>query len=369
MSGSPHDRDVPVTIKDVAVHAGVALSSVSRVLSGHVDTSPTMRQRVELAAQELGYEVDLLAQSLRSGSTHTVGFVLRDISNPLFANIARRCEQELRRAGYSMLITSSDGDVGAEADNLGLLRRRRVDGVIASLVSETSCATRESLARFRVPVVLLDRQVDGLTASTVLCDHYPGVRRAVEELLACGHVRVAMVTGGLDVLTTRERRRGYLDAFSSTGIRVDDDMLVFGSFDADFAKGEVSRLLSRSPKPTALLTGGVGSTLGALGALRQLRLRPGKDVAMVALDDWPAFDALTPPLSSVARDSAEMGAVSARLLLDMLRGGEARIEHIETTFIPRDSLDGPLRGGRRASPDRAGGARAAASVRAGKRSR
>lgn len=349
MSGLSREPSVPVTtIKDVAERAGVGLSSVSRVLSGHPDVSAAMRQRVELAAQELGYEVDLLAQSLRSGSTRTVGFVLRDISNPLFANIARRCEQELRRAGYSMLIMSSDGDAEAEASNLGLLRRRRVDGVIASLVSETSPATREALGRLSVPVVLLDRQVPDLAVSAVLCEHYPAVRRAVEDLLARGHSRVAMVTGSLEVLTSRERRRGYLDAFASRGVPVDDDMLVFGSFEADFAMAQVSRLLSRRQKPTALITGGVGSTIGALRALRQMRLEPGPDLAMVALDDWPAFDVLLPALSAVVRDPDEMGLASARVLLDVLRGEEPRTEHIQVTFIPRESLDGRVRGRRRA---------------------
>lgn len=106
--GAQSDGHVP-NIHDVAAAAGAAVSSVSRVLSGHPDVSEAMRQRVEAAAQELGYEPDMLAQSLRRGSTRTIGFALRDISNPLFANVARLCERELRKAGYSMIITSSDG--------------------------------------------------------------------------------------------------------------------------------------------------------------------------------------------------------------------------------------------------------------------
>jgi LacI family transcriptional regulator len=331
-------REVSVTIRDVAARAGVALSSVSRVLSGHPDVSPAMRERVEVAAQDLGYEPDLLAQSLRRGSTRTVGFVLRDISNPLFANIARRCEQELRRAGYSMVLVNSDGAVEAEAANLALLRRRRVDGVIVSLVSERSLATRRELAALRVPVVLLDREVEDFTSAAVLCDHYPAVRRAVEELLMRGHRRVAIITGTLDVRTSRERLRAYRDAFAGAGVQVDEDLVLSGDFSADYAKAEVIRLLSRSPEPTALLTGGVGSTAGALRGLRQLRRVPGKDVALVALDEWPMFDVFTSDLASVARDSGEMGTASARLLLDMLDGADPGTVTIDTTFTPRGSI-------------------------------
>ncbi len=339
---SQSGQGVPVTIKNVADRAGVALSSVSRVLSGHPDVSERMRQRVLEAVEELDYTPDLLAQSLRLGATKTIGFVLRDISNPLFANIARRCEQILRQAGYAMLIASSDGDVSAEVANLALLGRRRVDGVIISLVSETAPETRRALTELTVPVVLLDREVEELAVGAVLCDHYSGVRQATEELLARGHRRIGLVTGALEVRSSRERRRGYVDAFEDFGVPVDPTQLAFGEFDADFAKAAVVRLLSRRPPSTALLTGGIGSTTGALRAIRQLRLEPGNDVALVALDEWPSFDVFSPWLSSVIRDSGEMGAASAQLLLDILDGAAPRIETVDTMFIPRESLGSKL---------------------------
>lgn len=324
-----------MTIRDVALRAEVALSSVSRVLSGHPDVSDAMRARVEAAAAELGYQPDVLAQSLRSGHTRTIGFVLRDISNPLFANIARRCEQELRRSGYSMIITSSDGDVGVEATNLRLLRRRRVDGVIVSLVSETAEQTVAALREFTVPVVLLDREVADLVAGAVLSDHYAGVRAATDSMLARGHQRIALVTGSLDVRSSRERLRAFRDAHAQAGVVVDEKFAVFGTFDPDFAKVEVTRLLTLSSPPTALLAGGIGPMIGAVRAIRQLRGTIGKDLTVVALDEWPGFDALAPAMPSVFRDSDEMGTASARLVMDMLAGAAPRVETVDTVFVPR----------------------------------
>ena len=104
------ERQQPANIHDVAARAGVAISSISRVLSGHPDVSDRMRAKVEAAAAELGYEPDFNAQSLRNGATKTIGFIARDISNPFFGVVAQKCEQELRKAGYSMILMNSDGD-------------------------------------------------------------------------------------------------------------------------------------------------------------------------------------------------------------------------------------------------------------------
>jgi LacI family transcriptional regulator len=341
-----------VTIREVALLAGVAISSVSRVLSRHPDVSASMRSRVEQAVAELNYQPDLLAQALRAGSTRTVGFLLRDISNPLFANVAQRCEQVLRMAGYSMVITTSSGEAEVEAGNLELLRRRRVDGMIVSLVSETAESTLTALREFSGPIVLFDRSVPDLVAGAVLCDHYTGVYQATEALIARGNARIGLITGSLDVRSSRERRRGYVEALESAGIEADSDLMVFGEFEADFAKSEAMRLLSRKPSVTALLTGGFGSTAGALRAMRQLRLEPGADVAVVALDEWPTSDVFAPWLASVKRDSYDMGNAAAQLLLDMLSGAAPRTEIIDTTFFARDSL-GPRRPSSRPAPVRA----------------
>lgn len=330
--------DGPITIRDVAERAGVALSSVSRVLSDHPDVSAKMRKRVEDAANELGYQPDMLAQSLRSGSTRTVGFVIRDISNPLFAVIARRCEQELRAAGYSMVLVNSDGDVEAESRNLSLLRRRRVDGLIASLESEAAASTQEALRRFSGPIVLLDRDVEGLTAGAVLCDHYSGCYAATADLLSRGHRAISLITGSMDVRSTRERLRGYRAAFHDVGLEPDQSLLSIGNFGDDYGKAEVVRLIARKPAPTAFLTGGVLVTAGALRALMQLGRTPGIDIAVVALDEWPLFDISVPSLASVSRDPNEMGTTAARLLLDMLDGAEPTALTVPTIYTPRDSL-------------------------------
>lgn len=329
------DDQARITIRDVAQRAGVALSSVSRVLSGHPDVSDGLRRKVEEAVAFLGYEPSFVAQSMRSGTTRTIGFVLRDIGNPLFAEAARACEKQFRAAGYSMIVVNSDAGIETEVINLGLLRRRRVDGIIASLVSETAPETKEALHELKIPVVLLDREVEGFTAGAVHSDHYRGVRSAVEYLLARGHTRIMLIAGELAVRSTRERVRGYVDAVEGYGLAVNPAMVVDGSFDLDFAADKVIRSLSQAEPPTAVLGGGIGATAGILRALRQLRIEVGTGIEVVALDEWPLFDVSNLNLPSVARDGSEMGRAAGQLLLDMLDGAAPRTITLETEFRPR----------------------------------
>ncbi len=334
----PSDTRPPigtVTIRDVAEYANVALSSVSRVFTNHPDVSPAMRDKVKKAAAELGYEPDHLAQSLRSGRTMTVGFLLRDIANPLFADIAKRCEHDLRFAGYSMIMMSSDGDAEVEANNLSVLRRRRVDCVIASLVSETAPATVRELMALQMPLVLVDRDVPEVNASSVLTHHYPGVRKAADALLAAGHTRVSFITGTPDVRSSRERVAAIRDSHEAAGLTWDETLIRYGRFDSDWGLEATRELLQQPDRPTALITGGIGPSTGALRALQEAELTIGKDIIMVALDEWPEFDVLSRDIASVHRDAADLGLAIAQHTLDALKGEPPSRQLLPTVFEPR----------------------------------
>ena len=139
------------SMREVAERAGVAMSSVSRVLSGHPDVSPAMSEKVMAAVAELDYQPDILAQSLRRRETLSVGFVVGDISNPLFAEIVVGVESTLHTNGYSMLLTNSLGDPLLEAAHIALLSHRRVDGLVISVLDETHPEALAQAERARHP--------------------------------------------------------------------------------------------------------------------------------------------------------------------------------------------------------------------------
>jgi LacI family transcriptional regulator len=341
---SEHGRSVNqrVTIREVAAKADVALSSVSRALSGHPDVSDEMRKRVKEVADELGYEPNLVAQSLRSGVTRTIGFVVRDINNPMFALLARSCEQELRRNGYSMILVNSDRNIENENRNFSLLRRRRVDGIIASLVSEDSPYIKKNLSGPRCPIVLLDRQVKGIPASAVLADHAAGVYAAVTHLIKAGHREIAFVTGSNNVYPTRNRLEGFTKAFEDANLKVQPDLLAIGGFDADYALSHARILLHRNPAPTAILAGGHGALMGISRALKENNLTMGKENAFIALDQLPYLEVFSDNISTVYRDTEAIGQEAAILMLEGIEGEKPRVSVIESEFIERASSQGGL---------------------------
>ena len=187
----------------------MAPSSVSRVLNEHPDVSQEMRAKVLQAAEQLGYQPNFLAQSLRTGATRTVGFVVRDISIPLFAGIVKGAEQALEKNGYSVLLTNSLQNSALEAKHINVLRQRRVDGLILSLQSEANPDTFMALQNLQVPTVLLDRELVGFPTDAVLFDHASGVHDAVAALVERGHTHIGLLVGPPDTRASRDRILGF----------------------------------------------------------------------------------------------------------------------------------------------------------------
>jgi LacI family transcriptional regulator len=334
----------PMTIKKVADHLGVAPSSVSRVLNDHPDVSEEMKQRVQLAAEELGYMPDYLAQSLRRGATRTIGFNVRDIANPLFAEIVGGAEKYLNAAGYSLLLVHSDQDPEQDLGHIRLFRQRRVDGLILSLQSENQPGLAELVSSLEFPVVLVDRELPNVRVSRVVFDNYAGMQRATEHLLSLGHRRIALISGPEDILTTRERVRGYRAAFETNGQTVDVDLLRLKSYHRQFGYEQTLRLLEETDSPTAIIAGGIRLFEGTLAACRQSSVPIGHDVSIVSCDEVELMNYLDPAISVIRRNPSAMGRLAAEVILSQLSGDHPpQSAIVPTEYIPRASTVPPRR--------------------------
>jgi len=325
-------------IREVAERAGVAISSVSRVVSDHPDVSSTMRAKVLEAAAELGYQPDMLAQSLRRQMTMSIGFAASDISNPVLAETVTGAERVLREHSYSMLVTDAEGDSQLDVAHIDVLRRRRVDGMLLSLTDERDPATVEALRSLDLPFVLVDRDIpDEVDARQVRFDHRSGMRAAAEHLWELGHRRVALILGGPQ-RPARERRLGVEDVLGRSG---GDLAILTGPFTIEHGRQAVSEALEADPQPTAIVAAGNLYMRGALRGLRERGLVVGRDISFVGCDDVAVAEFHDPPIALVRRDPRRSGEVAARVLLALLGAGPepaAGELDLPTEFVPRPSV-------------------------------
>jgi LacI family transcriptional regulator len=338
-NGSGRSR---ASMREVADLADVAISSVSRVLSGHPDVSAQMRERVLSAVARLDYEPDFLAQSLRRGQTLSAGFVLADISNPLMADIVLGAEAVLRSAGYSLLLMNSENDPGLDAAHIRFFQGRRVDGLILSVASERDARTLAVMRQLDRPIVLVDRKVpEEIRASAVYNDHASGMAAAVNHLIDLGHRQIALITGSVDTLPARERLAAMKDVIKRRKLQVSPTYLP-GSFSVEHGEAAARKLLDGPTPPTAIIAGGNQLLIGCMRVLQEHGLRIGEEVSVVTCDDVPLSVLYQPPIASIVRDTVGLGRAAAELLLHRLvDGGDPETIMLPTEFVPRPSCGPP----------------------------
>jgi LacI family transcriptional regulator len=311
------------------------------VLTGHPDVSEVMRARVNRAVEDLEYEPDWLAQSLRRQETRTAGFTMSDISNPVMAQIVLGAEGVFRDSGYSMLLMNSEGQAARDAEHITTLSRRRVDGFLIATAAEGHRPTVRALREAGAPVVVIDRTMPkSLGASAAYFDHRTGMRDAVGHLLDLGHRRISLVLGQR-FRPTVERRLGLEDAYRERGLDETFDV-VEGHYSEEHGTNATRQVLDMEDPPTAIVAGSNQLLTGTLRELTRRKLRVGRDVSLASCDEISLTELHDPPIAVVHRDNTEIGRESARLLLRRLGGEEEPATvTLPTWFEPRASCTAP----------------------------
>lgn len=332
-----------VTLREVAELAGVNPATASRVLNPgtrHL-VRPETARRVEAAARKLGYEPNRVARSLRTRRSYSVGVVIPDLMNPLFPPIVRGIEDTLAPAGYTALLTSTDGDPSRERTMFDALRGRQVDGFIMA-----TAASRESLVgevvEDSLPVVLVNRTLDKAGVFAVVPDDRRGIRQAVDHLVELGHRRIGHVAAPQTTSTGLLRCQGFREAAAAHGL--DGGMITYASAFAEEAGVQAARkLLSSWPDCTAVVAGNDLIALGVYRAAAEAGRTCPDDLSVVGFNDMPFADKFAPPLTSVHVPMYELGSRAAELLLERLRSASAvpRTLLLETRLVVRGSTAPP----------------------------
>jgi LacI family transcriptional regulator len=316
-----------VSVKDVAARSGVSFQTTSKVLNGGGSVSDATRARIHQAASDLGYVPNLQARSLVMQQTRTIGLITGDFRDPGLSRCLAGAEQEARRQGFAVLITSIEPEGSGTEYALPAMMERRVDGILlAAPQMEEDTALSHVLER-TLPVVSLNHVAGGRVATVGPDDEQAGYL-AAQHLAGLGHRVIATVTGVRGRLTAQERLRGYRRALDESGIGGTGDLVAEGADEVAAGLAAVPVLLGRRPDVTAVFCHNDLAAIGALIALRNAGRRVPDDCSVVGCDDLDAASYTSPPLTTIHIPFYESGAEAMRLLLGMVTSGSPSAKRV-----------------------------------------
>jgi LacI family transcriptional regulator len=303
------------SIKDVAVHAGVSVGTVSNVLNHPSRVSSATVTRVQTSISELGFVRNDAARQLRAGESRTIALLIFDAANPFFTALARGAEDAATEGGYSVILANSSESQEREHSYLDLFEEQRVRGILVSPYGDVE-ERLSALKKFGIPSVLVDRVSEKQLFSSVSVDDHAGGSIAAKHLLSLGRTKLGFVGGPLEIPQVADRLQGAKDALRLTPTAT---LTVFETSATTVLEGrragEEISALPRDERPTALFA---ANDLVAIGLLQALvatgSLQVPEDIAIVGYDDIDFATSAIVPLTSIRQPSALMGETALKLL-------------------------------------------------------
>ncbi len=312
-----------VSLKDIAQKVGVSIATVSYVLNGQEKekrVGSEVIKKIRQVAEELNYQPNQIARSLRMQSTKTIGLIVADIANPFFGHLARIIENEAANHGFTMIIGSSDEDESKSESLINTLLNRQVDGFII-IPSKGSAKQIQTLIRKKVPIVLVDRYFPEINTSYIILDNYQAMFDATSHLICGGYRNIIMIAYESSLIHMKERIRGYTEAMASNNLTanicVKETRFDHGQKDMELVFND---LKITKEKRVALLFATNTLSISGLFSLQKRGLKIPEDVAFIGFDGGECFDIYMPPLSFVQQPLEEMGKESFNVLLNLING-------------------------------------------------
>ncbi|BDB28350.1 LacI family transcriptional regulator [Cupriavidus sp. TA19] len=308
-----------VSVRDVAEAAGVSIGSVSRVLNETGYASAALRARVLAAVDKLGYAPSFAAKHLRTGRSHTVGYLVSNIRNPLLAAHFSEVERHLQAAGYSVIVGNTLDQPHRDRELVTLFETRRLEGIIAAPSVESESPADFVFRACGLPVVILDRETP-TPMDAVMLDHRAGVRQSVDYLVSLGHRRIALFGPGEHIRPGREKLLGYQDGLQAAGIPYDPALVFMSRSAVDSSRAQMSAMLALKEPPTAMIGLGTRLLSGAIYAARKAGLDIPRDLSVIGIGTPETLELMYPPLTTLRFNIEAAAQAAAQLMLDRLEG-------------------------------------------------
>ena len=323
------------TIRDVARHAGVSISTVSRVLNGTAQVNEDKRKRVEQAIQELNFIPNQAARSLVQKTTQGIGVLLPSLGGEFFSEFLHGIDAATRASGYHVLISASHGSL-EELRIAVMSMHQRVDGLII-MSPENDGEAIKQLVPSDIPVVSINGKESAAPFDTINFDNQQGAFLATEYLISKGHRRIAFLKGIENAYDGKERLKGYRDTLIKHGIQPQAALELEGDFSPQGGYHAVQVLLKIEPLPTAVFCANDQSAIGLMAALQNAGLSIPEDMSVIGFDDIPGAKLTAPALTTINVGVRELGATAIKLFLDKEPDRTPAHHVLPVKLVERDS--------------------------------
>lgn len=331
-----------ITIEDVAKKAGVSKSTISQFLNERFDyMSEETQLKIEKVIKELDYQPNVIARSLKKKSTSTIGVIVANILHAYSTQVIRAIENVCNDNGISTIICNADDNSVKEKEYIETLLAKQVDGLIV-IPTGRNIELYEKLIVQNYPIVFLDRIVEGLNNDTVLLDNEKASELAVEYLYKNGHEKIGIVTTSLiDNVTPRvERINGYKTALKKRNIPINSNYIK--GTELSLIKEELEDLFNLAEPPTAIISGNDLTLMEILSYTFEKGIKVGKDIGLVTVDEVSFATIHTPPLTTIAQPTFQMGTKAAKILLNQINNKssqtKSKIYRYDPSLIIRESV-------------------------------
>ena len=318
------------TIYDVCKKAKVSMATVSRVINGNENVRKVTRQKVLDAMNELGYKPNVIAQSLASKRSNSVGIQVSELTGPVYGPMMAGIEDELRNSAKHVVITSGHSDEEREKESIEFLISRNCDAMILH-VEAVSDEYLLDLAKQPTPFVLINRYIKKLADRCIILDNNYGGYIATNSLIEQGHTKIAYISGPLWKTDSLQRLHGHQKALSDNGIAYDDSLFFEGDFNEETGISGLQSLWKAGKQFTAVVCGNDEMAAGAMAVCREKGVKVPDELSIIGYDDINYAYFLHPKLTTIRYPVEEMGRMAAKWVLAKVYDKKLTINH---TFSP-----------------------------------
>lgn len=314
-----------VTIKDIAERAGVSPATVSRVLNHQNGVSDEVAEKIMKIAKEMNYSFNMNARILRSGKSKIIGIIIPDISNSFFSKVLYGIQSVLQPLNYKILLANTEENPKLEEEYLKTFVDHKVDGILSAPTRNVNKKVYLDIINGSIPVVFFDRIIPQMNISSVTLDNQGAIEKAIDHLLQKGHKKIGFVSGIKEIYTGEQREKGFLNSLKKFNLNSKECPVYGGQFSETEAEKAAKEMLNNF-SITAVVCSNNKTTIGALRAIKNVKLRIKEDISIIGFDleSWSDLIEIT----IISQPQFSIGMICAQRLLREIENKNIETENI-----------------------------------------